>query len=231
MGISHSLRVLAAMAQVTVPTVVDFARGGVTRHDVDERTRWFGRRVVEVLHIDLTVRGGADLDPTKAYVYLANHQSHLDIPILFASLPSRTLRMLGKAELFKIPLWGRGLRAAEFIEVDRSNHASAMASIDRAKQLVREGVSIFVAPEGTRSRDGRVGPLKKGGFHLAKDTGAQIVPVAIRGTIDILPRGARHMQVGKPVTVDIGAPIASKKPISELMAQVADFLREHVERS
>lgn len=230
MGIVHSLQVLAAMAKVTVPTVVDFATGDVARHTVDARTRWFGRRVVEVLQIDLSVTGGADLDPSKAYVYLANHQSHLDIPVMFACLPSRTIRMLGKAELFKIPVWGRGLRAAEFIEVDRSNHASAVASIDRAKTLVREGVSVWVAPEGTRSRDGRIGPLKKGGFHLAIDTGAPIVPVAIRGTIDILPRGSKQMQLGKAVHVTIGSPLPTDQPLDSLMTQVASFLKQHVER-
>jgi 1-acyl-sn-glycerol-3-phosphate acyltransferase len=232
MGIVESLRVVAAMAKVTAPTVFEIARGdGVARHDVDNRTRWFGQRVVDILNIDLVVRGGESLDPRTAYVYLANHQSHLDIPILFASLPSRTIRMLGKAELFRIPLWGRGLRAAEFIEVDRSNHEKAIASIDRAKELVRDGVSVFVAPEGTRSRDGRIGPLKKGGFHLSIDTGAPIVPVAIRGTLQILPRGGRTMRTGQRVSVDIGDPISSQQPIDQLMVTVGNFLRDHVENS
>ena len=147
------------------------------------------------------------MPPGRAYVYMSNHQSHLDIPMLYATLPSPTIRMLGKKELFRIPLWGRGLRAAEFIEVDRSNHARAVQSIEHAARLVRDGVSIYLAPEGTRSRDGRIGKLKKGGFHLALETRAPIVPVAIRGTIDILPRGGRVMHTGRRVEVTIGAPI------------------------
>ena len=90
---------------------------------------------------------------------MSNHQSHLDIPMLYATLPSPTIRMLGKKELFQIPLWGRGLRAAEFIEVDRSNHSRAVQSIEHAAQLIRDGVSIYLAPEGTRSRDGHIGKL------------------------------------------------------------------------
>ena len=138
--------------------------------------------------------------------------------------------MLAKKELFKIPLWGRGLREAEFIEVDRSNHASAMRSIAYAKELIEEGISIYLAPEGTRSRDGRIGPLKKGGFHLALDTNTPIVPVAVRGTIDILPRGAKSMRRGVPVDVTIGAPIPIEgRSVDDLMKEVREFLMAHVE--
>ena len=229
-SILDSLRVAGAMARVTTPSLLDLARGSLERSTVDERTRWFGKRVVEVLDVSLTSTG-AELVPTdRAYVYMSNHQSHLDIPILYATLPSPTIRMIGKKELFQIPLWGRALRAAEFIAIDRSNHERAMASIDYAARLIRDGVSIYLAPEGTRSRDGRIGPLKKGGFHLAKDTSTPIVPVAIRGTIDILPRGGRVMQTGKSVDVTIGAPIPVEgRDLDSLVAEVAGFLKAHVE--
>jgi len=163
---------------------------------------------------------------------MSNHQSHLDIPILYATLPSPTIRMLAKAELFRIPLWGRAVRAAEFVEVDRGNHMRAVQSIEHATRLLRDGVSIYLAPEGTRSVDGRIGKLKKGGFHLAKGTGAPIVPVAIRGTIDILPRGGKVMRSGQPVSVRIGRPIAvAGRDMSDLMAQVSEFLVNNVENA
>lgn len=232
-SIIDSLRVLGAMGRVTGTTLYDMARGSVEREDIDERTHWFGRRVVDLLDIDLVVHGGEHLHVGKSpsAVFMSNHQSHLDIPILYASLPTPTIRMLGKVELFKIPLWGRGLEAAEFISVDRSNHARAVQSIERAKELLRDGVSIYLAPEGTRSRTGKIGKLKKGGFHLALDTGAPIVPVAIRGTIDILPRGSRVMQTGKRVEVSIGDPIpVENRDLKDLMEEVERFLRSHVER-
>jgi 1-acyl-sn-glycerol-3-phosphate acyltransferase len=95
---------------------------------------------------------------------------------------------------------------------------------------VRDGVSIWMAPEGTRSRDGTIGALKKGGFHLALETGTPIVPVAVRGTIDILPRGGRVMRTGQPVHVAIGAPIAvAGRDLPGLMAEVRDFLVREVE--
>ena len=231
MSLYDSLRVLGAMARISAPSLVDVARGTLDRASVDERARWFGRRVIDLLDVRLTATGAELVPPGRAYVYMSNHQSHLDIPMLYATLPSPTIRMLGKKELFQIPMWGRGLRAAEFIEVDRSNHVRAMKSIEHAARLVRDGVSIYLAPEGTRSRDGRIGKLKKGGFHLAQATGAPIVPVAIKGTIDILPRGARVMQSGKSVEVTIGAPLSVEgRPLDELMAEVAGFFKANVER-
>lgn len=229
MSFIDSLRVIGAMARVTAPTLVEMARGSVARSSIDERARWFGQRVVELLDVELEA-SGAELVPDRAVIYLSNHQSHLDIPMLYATLPSPTIRMLAKKELFQIPLWGRGLRAAEFVEVDRANHRRAIDSIDHAAQLVRDGVSIYLAPEGTRSMDGRIGKLKKGGFHLALATGAPIVPVAIRGTIDILPRGSRAMRTGQHVSVVIGPPIeVAGCDIGNLMSQVAQFLVKNVE--
>ncbi len=230
MGILHSLRVMAEMARITAPTMVDIARGRLTRDTIDARAHQFGRRVVEVLAIDLRITGGEEVLPTATYVYMSNHQSHLDIPVLYASLPSPTIRMVGKTELFKIPVWGRGLREAEFIEVDRSDRTRAVASMRRAAELVRDGVSIYLAPEGTRSKDGRIGALKKGGFHLATSTGAPIVPVAIRGTLDILPPGGRSAQPGRTVHVHIGTPIpTADRTIPDLMREVSTFLSRHVE--
>jgi len=230
MTMADSLRVLAAMARETVPSVIDIALGRLERATVDERARRFGDRVVELLDVELTIERSPKVVPDRAYVYMSNHQSHLDIPILYKALAAQTLRMVAKAELFRIPVWGPGLRQAEFIEIDRGDHDQARVAIDRAAALVREGVSIWIAPEGSRSRDGRVGPLKKGGFHLAMGTGAPIVPVALRGTIDILPRGARSMQRGARVDVTIGDPIEVEgRALADLMSQVGAFLHRHVE--
>ncbi len=229
MSLVDSVRVLGAMARITAPTLMDIARGSVQRGAIDERARWFGRRVVELLDIQLTA-SGAEQVPRRAVVYMSNHHSHLDIPVLYATLPSPTIRMLAKAELFRIPLWGRGLRAAEFVEVDRGDHTRAVQSIEHAARLVRDGVSIWVAPEGTRSVDGRIGKLKKGGFHLALATGTPIVPVAIRGTIGILPRGAKVMRTHQLVSVQIGPPIdVAGRDMPGLMAQVSEFLVKNVE--
>ena len=231
MSVIDSLRVAGAMVQVSVPILADAVRGKLERDNVDDKARWFAHRVVELLEVDLHSSGAERVPPGRAYVYMSNHQSHLDIPMLYATLPSPTIRMLAKKELFDIPLWGKGLRAAEFIEVDRENPVRARHSIDRAEELIRDGVSVWLAAEGTRSRDGRIAPLKKGGFHLALHTNTPIVPVAIRGTIDILPRGTRSMHKGKRVDVTIGAPIdVAGKTVDQLASQVRAFLIDNVER-
>jgi 1-acyl-sn-glycerol-3-phosphate acyltransferase len=218
------------MARITAPSLVEVVRGTLTRERIDERARWFGHRVVKLLDIDLHATGAERVPLDRAYVYMSNHQSHLDIPMLYATLPSPTIRMLAKKELFEIPLWGRGIRAAEFIEVDRGS-VRAREALLQARALLDDGVSIWIAPEGTRSFDGRIGPLKKGGFHLALDAGAPIVPVAIRGTIDVFRRGERAMHPGKRVDVTIGAPISVEdRDVAGLVGEVEGFFKAHVER-
>ncbi|HEY4183054.1 MAG TPA: lysophospholipid acyltransferase family protein [Kofleriaceae bacterium] len=230
MSIFDSLRILGAMARVTAPTLVEVVRGDLRREDIDERTHWFARQVIDLLQIRLTATGAERVPTGRAYVYMSNHQSHLDIPMLYATLPSSTIRMLAKKELFQIPLWGRALRRAEFIEVDRGNHAKAVASIEAASELVRQGVSIWLAPEGSRSRDGRILPLKKGGFHLAVGTNTPIVPVAVRGTINVLPRGGASARLGQDVRVTIGDPIPVEgRDIDGLVQEVKEFLVANVE--
>ena len=219
------------MGRVSVPIVVDMLRGTLDREHVNHATRSYAKRVVDILDIDLHVTGAERVPQGRAYVYMSNHQSHMDIPVLYAALPSPTIRMLAKKELFEIPIWGKGLRAAEFIEVDRANHTRAVASIERAKELIRDGVSVWLAAEGTRSYDGRIGPLKKGGFHLATETQTPIVPVAIRGTINILKRGTKIMQKGQRVDIAIGAPIPVEgRTMNDLSDEVRGFLIANVEK-
>ena len=229
MGLLLSLQTVYEVGRITVPSFAEALAGRLERDTGDARLRSFGQRVVDKARMKLQVEGRDQVPIGQAFVYMSNHQSHVDIPVLYATVPARTLRMVAKTELFRIPVWGQALRAGGFVEVDRANHAQAVASIDRAKEALRDGVSIWIAPEGSRSRTGTLGPLKKGGFHLAVGTGTPIVPVAISGTRDVLPPGTRHMQHDRPVKVVIGAPIPVEgRSIPELMADVEAFLRANV---
>jgi 1-acyl-sn-glycerol-3-phosphate acyltransferase len=220
------------VGRFALPTLARSVAGPMDRAALDARLRAAARALIDRADFRLDVVGGERVRPERAYVYMSNHQSHLDIPMLYATLPSPTIRMLGKKELFEIPLWGKGLRAAEFVEVDRSNHARAVKSIEQAAALVRDGVSIYLAPEGTRSKDGTIGALKKGGFHLAIGTGAPIVPVAITGTGAILPPGARAMRTGQAVHVVIGNPIPVEgQTIEALMPVVKTFFEDNTRSS
>jgi 1-acyl-sn-glycerol-3-phosphate acyltransferase len=119
---------------------------------------------------------------------MANHLSQFDIPVLLSGMPIQ-FRWLAKAELFKIPIFGRGMRGAGYISIDRSNRQSAFQSLTRAAQIIRQGTSVVIFPEGTRSVDGRLQGFKKGGFVLAVDAGVPTIPLIIEGTHEIMPKG------------------------------------------
>jgi 1-acyl-sn-glycerol-3-phosphate acyltransferase len=231
MGMVDSLRALAEMARASVPVAGILSFGLAAERSVDDRAREFGRRVVELLDVKLAVAGGEQLAPARAYVFMSNHQSQLDIPILYAALPATALRMIARTDRIRVPLWWLALRRAEFIEVDRRirDRSRAQETVRSILALVRAGVSVWIAPEVDRSRDGTVRPLDKAWFHLAAGTGAAIVPVAIRGTADIVS-GVGVVRRGVAVHVEIGAPIATaERSVPELMAAVAAFLHRHVE--
>jgi 1-acyl-sn-glycerol-3-phosphate acyltransferase len=229
MGLLLSLHTVYEVARITVPSFAEALVDRLDRDTADARLRSFGQRVVALTRMRLEVEGQERVPTDQAFVYMSNHQSHLDIPVLYATVPTQTLRMVAKTELYRLPLWRRPLTAADFVEVDRSNHAQALASMQRAEDAIRRGVSIWIAPEGTRTRSGQLGPLKKGGFRLAMHTGTPILPVAISGTRAVLPSGSILMKPDCPVRVVFGDPIpVTDRSIEELMAQVAAFLRANV---
>jgi 1-acyl-sn-glycerol-3-phosphate acyltransferase len=229
MGLALSLDTVWQIARVSVPTYVQALAGSVSRETVDRRLHEFAARVVASARIQLDVRGVERVPTHRAYVYMSNHQSHIDIPVLYATIPSPTLRMVAKSELFRVPVWGRAMKAAGMIVVDRGDSQRAIESLRRAGEQIAGGVSVWIAPEGTRSRDGRIGPLKKGGFHLALETGTPIVPIAIAGTRDVLPADGTRMRHDVAVRVTFGAPIdVTGREVASLMDEVASFFRAHV---
>ena len=167
--------------------------------------RWWSGWITRFAGVRIIVNNRANLDPQQPYVFMANHASTIDIWALFLAIPRR-VRMIAKKQLARIPLFGWVMWAGRFIFIDRQNAAAARRSIEEAGRRIRGGVSVLIFPEGTRTRDGQMGPFKKGGFHLAMDAGVPIVPVALRGTRALMPRGSLRVKSGK-VFVTIGAPI------------------------
>jgi 1-acyl-sn-glycerol-3-phosphate acyltransferase len=147
------------------------------------------------------------LDPGKPYVFMANHASMVDVWAMFVGVPI-PLRFIAKKQLGQIPVFGWAMRAGRFIFIDRQNAVSARRSIDEAARRIKSGQSVAIFPEGTRTRDGRLLPFKKGGFHLAIDAGADIVPIAIRGSRAIMPPGTPLIRAGV-VHLEIDAPIST----------------------
>ena len=153
------------------------------------------------------VRYEAPLPKHAACLFLSNHASNLDPPLLAAVLLPRRTPMLIKQELLKIPLLGRGMRLAGFVPVARSGSVEdARRSLDQAAAVLRSGVSLVVFVEGTRSPDGRLLPFKKGPFFLAMECGVPVVPVTLVGTGALLPKGVFRLRRGT-VQVVVHAPL------------------------
>jgi 1-acyl-sn-glycerol-3-phosphate acyltransferase len=158
--------------------------------------------------IKLKVTGLEKLQKNKRYVFIANHQSGLDIPVLYAGL-KRSISFIAKKELFYIPIFGWGMVVVGHIWIDRSNARKARDSILRAvKHLQKAQVSLILFPEGTRSVDGSVGDFKKGSFSLALQAGVEVVPVVIHDTMKCLPKncllitpGTIHVDVCDPIDI------------------------------
>ncbi len=140
---------------------------------------------------------GLDLVPPKtACIFMANHVSNLDPPALIPRIPGRTSAFL-KRSLMKIPVLGYGMKLGEFVPVDRDGRVqSAVESVAEAKRVLEKGIHITTFVEGTRSRDGRMLPFKKGPFYLAKEAGAPCVPVSIFGTEGMMAKGSLRVKPG-----------------------------------
>lgn len=181
-----------------------FSRTGNLVHII---ARIWGKGILIVSGINVAVRGLDNIDPGRSYIYMSNHQSNFDIPVLLACLPVQ-FRWLAKAELFKIPIFGRAMRGAGYVKIDRFNRDSAFESINEAAGKMQNGVSIMIFPEGTRSRDGKIRSFKKGGFVMAVDSGAPIVPVILQGTWPIMAKSSLRINTGN-VALHIEKPIAT----------------------
>ncbi|MDX9786640.1 MAG: lysophospholipid acyltransferase family protein [Desulfobacterales bacterium] len=175
----------------------------------------------------ITVRGRGHLDALRAYVIVANHQSLFDIFVVYGWL-GMDLRWIMKKELRKVPVLGLACEKVGHIIVDRSNTEAALASINAAKENITGGTSIVFFPEGTRSRNGRLGAFKKGAFRLALDLGLPILPISISGTKNILPPDGLNLMPGR-VTLTIHPPIDLSEYSIENLPELMERTRNAIE--
>lgn len=163
-------------------------------------------------------------------IIMCNHSSLYDIPLSFKAFPQASIRMLAKKELSKIPLMGGGMKAAEFPFVDRRNRTQSIKDLEYMRQLMESGIVIWIAPEGTRSKDGKLGPFKKGAFMTAIQANAKIIPIGIRGAFNILPARTMQLNLNQHAEIHIGKAIdASKYTLEEkdqLIAIVHQAIKE-----
>lgn len=181
------------------------------------------RYAVRLAGVRVKVEGKERLDPEQTYIFMSNHVSNLDPPVVIPALPGRT-SVLVKKEVFKVPILGRAMRMASLVPVDRSNREAAVSSIHKAAEVMGTGIHMAVFPEGTRSPDGKLLPLKKGPFYLALETGLPVVPITVLGTYAMMPKGQLAIKPGT-------ARVVFHQPIDPKRVQDRDALIEAVSAS
>ena len=189
---------------------------------------WLGTRIafagVRVAGVKVKAVGLDRLDPGATYIFMSNHVSNLDPPILVPLIPRRT-SVLVKKELFRVPILGRAMRLASLVPVDRSNRDAAIASLRAAAEVLARGIPMTIFVEGTRSFDGRLLAFKKGPFYLAMESGVPVVPVTLVGTHRILPKRSFSLRAGE-ATVVFHSPLDPKQfsDRDTLLAAVRDSI-------
>jgi len=189
--------------------------------------RWWCRLVAWTIFARIQVHGVEHVRPDRPYVYMANHASLIDIPALFAYLPY-PFWIMAKRGLFWVPFMGWHLKTAGHFPIDRGDARRTARSVRQVIEGVQAGKSLAVFPEGTRTRDGQLQEFKSGAFKIAMKAGVPIVPVAIRGTFELLPRTTLAPTPGR-VDVIIGTPIDTTQYDEKSLPALIDRTRAAID--
>lgn len=168
----------------------------------------WSRIILAIFNIKVKTSGLENIAEKRNYIYISNHASAMDIPALICAIPDQ-IRFLAKQELGKIPLWGWLLKHGGYILIDRKNPKRAIKSIQKAIEKIKNGVSVLVFAEGTRSIDGKLLPFKRGGFMLAIKSNTPIVPVTILGSHKIMQKHKLEINPGM-IEILIDKPIQTE---------------------
>lgn len=188
----------------------------------------WGRGLVDLApgsRVQLT--GREHLPAGRPVIFMANHQSYVDVPALFF-VPAQ-FKWMADMDLFRIPVFGWAMAMAGYIPVRRGDGREAVRSLQKAERLLKQGISVFIFPEGTRSHTGVLGRFQSGGFRLAAESGVPIVPVVVSGTRQLLPRGDWIFRWGARVWIDLLPamdPPANRGEIRSKMADLHARMRE-----
>jgi len=212
---------LGFLAFVTYP----FDRKGKVVHLY---ARLWGKAALFATRVKVRVEGLENLNGKGPYIFMSNHQGYYDIFALLGNLPIQ-FKWLAKKELFSIPFFGWTMAAVGYIRVDREGTRETVKAMNQAARRIREGLSVVIFPEGSRSPDGSIQPFKKGGFTLAIKSKVPIVPIAISGSREIMPKERLTASPGE-IKIRVGAPIEiqnySMKDRKNLMEKVRESILE-----
>lgn len=234
-GKIHALWISFLSTLYTVNTcgqsIIKHFSGKTNRAWVDATIHIWVDRLLRLIKVNYVIINPFQVQPQpgKATIIMCNHSSLYDIPLSFKAFPKHSIRMLAKKELAKIPIMGKGMEAAEFPFVDRRNRHRAIENLNYVRQLMESGIVVWIAPEGTRSKDGKLGPFKKGAFVMAIEAKATIIPIGIRGAFNILPPRTLQFKLKQSTEIHIGQPIDAAQYTIEDRDRLIDQVRESIQ--
>lgn len=180
-----------------------------------------------VLGIRLEITGLDNVDPAKTYIFMPNHLSMIDGPLMFIIIPQFMCVIL-KKEIFKVPILAQAMKLAGFIPVDRKGQRGGQKAIEKAVLVIKEkNLSFLIFPEGTRSLDGNLQRFRRGGFYLALHSQTPIVPITIRGSYELMPKGSFFAKKGN-MSVHVHPPVAVSGYDEDSMSHLIENVRNIV---
>ena len=209
---------------VAVVTIIvsPFDRKGMITHYL---SKYFGGGILLIAGVKVETEGLEKLNASDNYIFISNHLSYFDIPILMKAIPNN-VRFIYKDSLTKIPILGWGMYLGKYIPINRDNVREAMKSLKKAAVRIQNGISVVIFPEGTRSMDGSPGEFKRGMFVMADEAKVPLVPTTIIGSNNIMPRGKFQIKSGN-VKVVFSEPIEYRKDknlLEEIRKEIVDSL-------
>ena len=189
----------------------------------------WARSILSILKVDYKIinQYGFVFLKHRPYIIMSNHCSHIDIPLIYETFAKNKIGMISKKEIFKMPVFGYAMRVGGCLSIDRKNMRQAVHDLEIAKKSMLSGMRLWIAPEGTRSYSGVLGSFKKGGFKIAREVDAIIVPVTIVGSGKVLPTKTLDYSLGKSVEIYIGKPIDTMNyDANNLELLIADTAKE-----
>jgi 1-acyl-sn-glycerol-3-phosphate acyltransferase len=193
----------------------------------------WAKAILKVCGVKVVLNGSENVQEKVPNIYMANHCSYFDIFALLSALPV-DFKFIVKQELMEIPVFGHAMKRAGYIGIEREEPRKALKSMNEAAKRIKDGASVLIFPEGTRSDDGRLHPFKSGGFHLALKSGCDIVPITIKGSHRIVPKGSRKIRKGV-IHLIVGQAIPlggqSRKNLSQVMNRVQEAMAVHLDHA
>lgn len=198
---------ISLLAGIVAIVTIPFNKSGKLFHSL---AKLYSRSLLFISGVKIKTIGVENLKPGESYVYVSNHASGFDIPAVIAGVPDQ-IRIIFKKELGNIPIWGWALKYNRtYIPVDRTRGVEAIKSLEDAAQKIKNGASVLLFGEGTRTRDGKLQQFKRGAFNLAVKAGVRVIPLTINGSYKILPKKKFKIVPGE-ITLIIDKPISVKK--------------------